>query len=210
MALFVFGLGLLVNFETLQTNHNAKAQISALANHSGSSDVPSQQKLTTNAIKNYQVAPNLPKYLIISKLSIYARILQVGVTNTGALGTPPDIYDTAWYTGSATPGEPASDGAVLIDGHVHGPTLPGVFMNIKSLVPGDSIQIVKGDNQTYTYTVNKVMTVPVNQVNMKQLLTSYQPSSQGLNLITCGGPFDKRTWQYTKRVEVFTSLSQSI
>lgn len=214
MAFIIFALAIFIEMQALQINSNNKAQVSALSNqaNTGGSDseaVPSQQKPSAAAVNSYQVAPNLPKYLIISKLKIDARILQVNVASSGALGTPPDIYDTAWYSGSATPGEPASDGAVLIDGHVHGPTLPGVFMNIKNLVPGDTIQVIRGDNQTYTYIVDKTNTIPVAQVNMKQLLSSYQTSAQGLNLITCGGPFDAKSWAYTERVEVFASLSQT-
>jgi LPXTG-site transpeptidase (sortase) family protein len=207
MAFLVFGLGLLVNVQSLQANHSAKAQVAALAqqgnNSSNNPAVPSQTKPTSRAVSSYAVAPNLPKYLKIPKLDIDARVLQVGVTSSGALGTPPNIYDTAWYTGSAHPGDSGSNGAVLIDGHVHGPTLPGVFMNIKNLVPGDTILIVRGDNQVFTYKVVKVESFNANSINMGMMLASIQPGEPGLNLITCGGPFDTSTWQYTQRVAVF-------
>jgi sortase (surface protein transpeptidase) len=208
LALLVFGLGLLVDIETLQTNHDAKAQVAALTRQSdstttGSPTVPAQTKPSSSAVKSYQVAPNLPKYLKIPKLGIDARVLQTGVTSSGALGTPPNIYDTAWYTGSAHPGDSGSLGAILIDGHVHGPTLPGVFMDIKNLKPGDGIQIVRGDNQVFTYQVVKVQNYDASTMNMGMMLASIQPGEPGLNLITCGGPFDRTTGEYSQRTAVF-------
>jgi hypothetical protein len=208
MAFTVFGLGLLVNLETLQTNHDAKTQVSALTNQSNNpatnpTAIPGQTKPTSSVIKAYAVAPNIPKYLKIPKLGIDARVLQTGVTASGALGTPPNIYDTSWYTGSATPDEPAADGAILIDGHVHGPTQPGVFMNIKSLSQGDTIQIIRGDNQVFTYRVVKEQAYNANIINMAMMLKSIDPGTPGLNLITCGGPFDTKTWLYTERIAVF-------
>ena len=212
MGCLVFGLGLIVDLQTVQSNHSARAQVSALSNQASSSaasnssqsvPVPAQQKPSTNAIGSYQVAAGLPKYLKIDKLGVNARVLQTGVTTSGALGTPPNIYDTAWYTGSAQPGQPASQGAVLIDGHVHGPTLPGVFMNLKNLSPGDNLQITRGDNTVFNYVVVKVQNYDANGLDMKNLLSSIDPSKPGLNLITCGGPFDKQSGQYTQRTVVF-------
>jgi hypothetical protein len=211
MAFLVFGLGLLVNIETLQTNHDAKAQVAALAKGSdktgggtgGTASIPSETKPDSHSYAAYQVAPNLPKYLKIPKLGVSARVLQVGVTSTGDLGTPTNIYDTAWYTGSAHPGDLGNLGAVLIDGHVHGPTLPGVFMNIKKLVPGDTLQIVRGDNVVFSYRVMKVQNYDASTMNMAMMLASVQSGIPGLNLITCGGPFDTKTNEYTQRTAVF-------
>ena len=77
--------------------------------------VPSTTPIPKSTVAAYSVAPNLPKYLIIPKLYVDSRVLSVGVTSSGAVGVPDNIYDTAWYNESSAPGQP---GAMLIDGHI--------------------------------------------------------------------------------------------
>jgi LPXTG-site transpeptidase (sortase) family protein len=163
--------------------------------------VPSETRPSGSS--NYVVAPNLPKYIKIPRLSVSARVKSMGITNKNEMQTPNNIYDTGWYDKSAHPGDPGSIGAMLIDGHVHGPTLPGVFANIKKLQVSDSIQIVRGDNQVFTYKVVKVQNYDANTMNMGVLLASIQPGKPGLNLITCGGPFNRNSGEYTQRTVVF-------
>lgn len=203
LAAVIFLVGVFVSVLTLQTNHSAKAQVSALSNADEDNAPPSENKPSTSSVSSYAVAPELPKYLKIAKLGVDARVTSVGLTKSGALGVPSNIYDTSWYNDSAKPGDPGSNGAVLIDGHVHGPTLPGVFADLKNLAPGDTIQIVRGDNQTFTYTVKKVQNYDANTLSTVLLLSSFQPGQPGLNLVTCGGPYDKNAGEYTQRTVVF-------
>jgi sortase (surface protein transpeptidase) len=167
------------------------------------SALPNETKPSGGSVSNYQVAPNLPKYLKIPKLGTNARVKPLGITSNGALQTPNNIYDTGWYDASARPGDPGSVGAILIDGHVRGPTLSGVFNEIKQLRPGDTMQIVRGDNQVFNYKVVKVQNYDASSIDMGELLASVQPGEPGLNLITCGGSFNRSSWEYTQRTVVF-------
>jgi sortase (surface protein transpeptidase) len=212
MAILVFGLGLLVNIETLQTNHSAKAQVAALskkaevASTSNTADdpvVPSESKPPATSVANYQVSPDTPKLITITKLGVKARVKPVSVTSSNELGTPASIYDTGWYNASAKPGGGAGAGAMLIDGHVHGPTLPGVFVDIKKLVAGDTIQVTRGDNQVFNYVVVTTAVYPADSVDVGKLLTSIKPGQAGLNLITCGGKFNAKTQHYEDRTVVY-------
>jgi len=205
MAFLVFGLGVLTTVQTLQTNQNAKSQVDALSQQNDSNNVPSEQKPSSGTINNYQVAPGLPKFIKIAKLGIDARILQTSVTETGELGSPSNIYDTDWYSGSARPGDPASQGAVLIDGHVHGPTLPGVFADIKNLQLNDMVQIVRGDNQIFNYRVIEVQNYQANTMDMGAALKSIKPGTAGLNLITCGGLYSSKNHEYLQRTVVYAA-----
>lgn len=205
MAFVVFGLGMFVIVQALQTNHSAKSQVAAMSQSSGGSTPPSQQKPTNSVLSNYQVAPDLPKFLKIDKLGINTRILQTSVTGNGELGSPSNIYDTDWYSGSARPGDPASQGAMLIDGHVHGPTLPGVFANIKNLQAGDTIQVVRGDNKVFNYQVVKVQNFQASTLDMAQTLQSAKPGVAGLNLMTCGGMYSSKIHEYLLRTVVFAA-----
>jgi LPXTG-site transpeptidase (sortase) family protein len=207
MACLVFLAGLLVSAQTLWTNHNASIQVANLAKQaskqvagSQSSGLPSTVRPTSQAISQYVVAPDLPRYLKIPKLNISARVLQVGLTASGAVGTPSNVFDTAWYTGSATPGQP---GATLIDGHVSSWTTHGVFYNLKQLVVGDNIQIIRGDGTVINYQVVKAQTYNINNVDMKAALSPVTAGKSGLNLITCTGQVEKGTSQFNQRIVVF-------
>ncbi len=141
MAGFIFMIGLVASVLTMLTNHTATAQVSALAKHATNApattdaaaatgqanSAPSTVRPTARAVGRYAVAPDLARYLKIPKLGVNSRVLQVGITNDGALATPSNVFDTAWYTGSAKPGQP---GATLIDGHVSSWTTHGVFYGI--------------------------------------------------------------------------------
>ena len=213
MACFIFLIGLFVSLLTLQTNRTAKAQVAALAQTSAQADgaaaagaPPSESKPSGSSVASYQVAPDLPKYIKIPKFGVSARIKPMSVNNKNELQAPASIYDAGWYNSSARPGDGAGSGAMLIDGHVHGPTLPGVFANIKKLQAGDEIQIVRGDNQVYKYSVVKTQNVDANNLNIGSALASVQPGVVGLNLITCGGPYDHASGEYTQRTIVFAVL----
>lgn len=158
--------------------------------------------ITSSTLAGYVVAPNLPRYLIIPKLGVDARVLSVGVTSTGALGTPDNVYDTAWYNESAEPGQ---SGAMLIDGHVSSWTAHGVFYGLKTLVPGDTIEVERGDGTMFTYKVVKSQIYPSGNVNMQAAMTPIVSGQPGLNLITCTGDVIPGTSTFNERIIVFAT-----
>jgi hypothetical protein len=211
MAAVIFLIGIVASIQTFKTNHQAAAQVAALAKKtsnsaSGSSVVPSTTKPSAAAVRNYVVAPNLPRYLKIPKLGVSARVMQVGVLASGALGTPSNVFDTAWYTGSAEPGQP---GATLIDGHVSSWSTSGVFYGLKTMTPGDGIQIVRGDGAIFNYQVVKTVTYIGNTVNMQAAMTPVTPGTPGLNLISCTGDVIPGTSMYNGRIVVFAQQVSS-
>lgn len=198
--LFVFGAG--VGITQLRTNQQVKAQVKTLAAHttansdqSGDSSIPSE----TPGTGNYHPGPLQPRKLTISSIGIDAPIVKLGIKANGELKTPSNIFDVGWYEGSAQPGEL---GAVLLDGHVHGPTKPGVFVNLKKLKPGDKISLQRGDGKVFTYHVVTSKSYPKDNVDMGAAFNSATPGKPGLNLITCDGSFDK-SGEYSNRLIVF-------
>lgn len=206
MSGFIFFVGLFVSLQTMQTNNRADAQVAALSKKSENSStkndnpVPSTVKPSSSAVANYSVAPDLPRYINITKLGVHARVLQSGITSSGAIVTPNNVYDAGWYTGSAKPGQP---GATLIDGHVSSWTTRGVFYGIKTLQPGDALQIVRGDGALINYRVVKTQTYDADHVDMQAAVSPVNPGKPGLNLITCGGKVKPGTSEFTQRTIVF-------
>jgi LPXTG-site transpeptidase (sortase) family protein len=203
VVLFVAGIGVAV--DGFMTNRHVEAQVEQQSTGGSSDsgapmvgDVPNEgDKPDVNA---YQVAAALPRKITIPKLSVEARTLKLGTTASGAVAAPSSIYDTGWYQDSAKPGE---SGAMLVDGHVHGPTKPGVFYELKTLKAGDEILVERGDGKTFTYKVIKTKTYPADSVDMMgAALTPVTAGKPGLNLITCTGELDG-TNHYKDRLVVF-------
>ena len=166
--------------------------------------MPSETKPTNNG--SYKVAAGLPKFLQVPSLGIDARVKSLGVDSKNVVLAPTNIYDVGWYNESAKPGDSDANGAILLDGHVHGPTLPGVFSKIQDLKTDDEIQIQRGDDQIFKYKVVKVQQFSAKTLDMRVALASVQPGTAGLNLITCSGKYD-RVNGYSERTIVF-AISQ--
>lgn len=208
MAFIVFGVGIVTSVQSMLVNKAANEQVAVLSASStessgeSSSNVPSEEEPTGDYKGTYKVAPSFPRLLTIPSIGVKARVLQVGVDANNRLGTPKNIYDTAWYSASSKPGEM---GAVLIDGHYSGPNTRGVFSKLERLKPGDVITLERGDGTSFTYTVARIETKPENEIDMAQLLVSVDTNVPGLNLITCGGDYDVHAATFNERTVVYAT-----
>lgn len=210
----VLVVGLTASWQTILTNRaaskvvtNISASNKGLTTSAGTAtnsntEISSTQP-TNRAFDSYVVASDLARYIKIPKISVYARVLQVGIDNSGAIATPNNSNDTAWYNGSAKPGQ---TGATLIDGHVTNWTSNGVFHDLKKLTTGDEIQLVLGNGTVLNYEVISEKSYPDNNVDMNAALSPATVGKSGLNLITCTGKVKPGTSQYTDRLVIFASL----
>ena len=206
MASLVFIVGIGVSIKVLMTNTTAEQQVLAVTTTRASdpasqndNPVPSEEKPSAHSVKSYAVSPDLPRLIRITRLGVEARVLSVDVDAKNEMKTPRSIYDAGWYMSSSKPGE---NGAMLINGHVSGPTQPGVFKKIKTLVAGDIITVENGAGKQFSYAVTRVNTVAVDKVDMTELLVSDNTAKPGLSLITCGGKFDPKTNHFEDRIIV--------
>jgi sortase (surface protein transpeptidase) len=195
--------GVTISLQNWRSNHAAievaKKEIIA-ANEGRPSPAPSTNKITPNLLASYTVPPNMPRYLLIPKLSVDARILPVGLTTSGSIGTPSNVADTDWFNQSSLPGQ---QGAMLIDGHVSSWTTNGVFYGIKNLVPGDIIKVVRGDGTIFSYKVVKSQVYSSTNVDMSAALAPVLSGVPGLNLISCTGDVIAGTNNFNQRIVVF-------
>lgn len=158
---------------------------------------------TAEAKAEHQVPPSHPKHLIIPKLEIETNIYAVGLTKEGAIDAPQTAWGAGWYQDGSQPG--SGTGAALLNGHVNDAfNTPGVFYELSNLASGDEVTVVRGDDSRLVYRVANVVQQPLHNVDMKKALSSADPSKEGLNLITCGGRYDKATGSYSDRVIVYT------
>jgi sortase (surface protein transpeptidase) len=204
MAGVVFVIGLAVSLSGLRANHRVATQVGQAQQQTGKSvadnEVPSTTKLSATTVANYAASPNVPKYLDIPKFNVHTRVLSEGVTKSGQMQVPWNIYDTGWYNASSQPGQA---GGMLIDGHSGLGAMHGVFYRLNQLAVGDLISIIRGDNTKFTYAVAKVQTVDTKSVDMASMLVSADTAKPGLNLITCTGDQIPGTTELNKRVQVY-------
>ena len=97
----------------------------------------SYTKLAPRTYQTKQTDSKLPVRLIIPSIGINASIESVGITPTGAMGTPKGPDTVAWYGLGPRPGEM---GSAVIDGHSGWKdNVPAVFDNLYLLRAGDKI-----------------------------------------------------------------------
>ena len=202
MAVIVLIFGVGVSVQGFLTNKKVEAQVKqANTNNSSNSDSPPQEDGQSAASKAaYRVAPNLPRLIRIPKIKVESRITRLGISSDGKLRSPTNIYDTGWFEGSAKPNE---SGAMLLAGHVHGPTKPGIFYNLHKLVTGDTFEVERGDGQVFNYKVVETKTFHRDNVDMAAAMTPFLSGERGLNIITCSGYIDESGNHYEDRLIVF-------
>jgi sortase (surface protein transpeptidase) len=153
------------------------------------------------------MARSEPTHVTISKISVDAEVIPIGVTNEGTLGVPPlDTPDlTGWYRLGPSPGE---IGNAVIVGHVDShKTGPAVFYSLGALRPGDIIAVTLRDNAIAQFTVDQVESYPKKTFPTDLL---YGPArTPGLRLVTCGGQFDQKARSYLNNIVVSATLTSS-
>ena len=169
-------------------------------------EVKEEATLPNDVLARYTVEPSLPRALYINRLSVAARILPMGVNTDGTMQAPYHIDDTGWYAEGVKPGE---KGAVFIDGHASGATRKGVFAYLDTLKPGDSVRLEKGSGAILAYEVVYVESVPLEKLDMRTVLQSYEGVERGLNLMTCAGKWLADSQTYDHRVVVYTRQLES-
>lgn len=146
-----------------------------------------------------KLAPGTPYTISIPKLKVSsASVIGVGLTKKGAMNVPGNIWQVGWDKSSSTPA--SNSGLVIMNGHVHGPTQPGIFANLTKLKPGDIITVKDVGGTTYTYKMVSSQTFKAGEAE-GSLQQSASPTKQGLNLVTCTGEI--KNDEYLSRLVVF-------
>jgi hypothetical protein len=143
-----------------------------------------------------------PVSLVIPAIGVSTRLVQLGVTPSGALQVPTSTAVAGWYTGSPRPGEP---GGAVIAGHVDSVQARGVFFRLRLLKPGEKVYVRRADGTLAVFTVTSVASYPKSGFPTSAV---YGPTPNAqLRLITCGGTFDPATHHYLSNTIAYASLA---
>ena len=145
-----------------------------------------------------------PLQLIIPAINVDTPLVNLGLHDDGTLEVPHDFAKAGWFTGGNYPGDPSGPPG-LIAGHVDNQSGPAVFFDLKNLVAGDEIHVVRADNSVAVFVVTATGQYPKNDFPAAEVYAPV-PDSQ-LVLITCTGDFNENARSYVDNFVVRAALN---
>lgn len=183
-AVFIVGLGISLN--TMRSNNQAQAQLDKITKTAfDQQKVKMGQVLgstTTSKTPSSAVPPTDPSSIKISSLNLNTNIEPVTSSANNVLSGPSNRLNVGWNAASSRPADP--NGLMILDGFHGTKNLPGAFANLNKIKVNDSITIVRGDNQYYTYTVVRVTDFDPLHSDTTTLLVPAKAGVPALDLIT--------------------------
>lgn len=142
--------------------------------------------------------PNDPKYIRLPSVGVEGYLQKVGVDQNSGIAVPNNVFFAGWFVNTSRPGDL---GLSIIDGHLNGTSIGGIFRKLVNILPKAEFTVEMGDGGIKKFRVMQVLTVDNEQA--AGVLFSQVPNVKSqLNLITCGGNYDKAAHHYTQRVIV--------
>lgn len=191
-------------WDTWASGHSAQtfnATASAMSIASVNPSTADPTAVSSQQYSAYTTPADEPRYISIPSINVNARVQKVGVTSSGNIDVAKKMADTAWYDGSAKPGQ---QGQVFIDGQTSfSSSTAASFNDLPKLALGSEITIQTGNGAVYNYKVMKAETVATSKVNMQQALNTYNGAARGLTLMTCTGTYDYKAGDATERYIVY-------
>ncbi len=156
------------------------------------------------SIVQQQSIVGLPKRLIIQKIGVTAKVESVGLDAEEKMDIPKNVQNVAWYNLGVKPGEL---GNAVIDGHYDTATgAPAVFYSITKLKSGDILKVTDENDKEYIFSITRTQTYDFDKIPISEI---FGPSAIArLNLITCGGVWDKKNKNYLKRIVVYSEIAK--
>ena len=140
-----------------------------------------------------------PVQISIPAIDVRVPVDVVGLDELDQVEVPYDVMRAGWYRFSSKPG--TGEGSTVIVGHVDGVDQgAGAFYDLRTLRPGDTVKVTRGDDRVITYEVVAREIFSKDRVPLRELFSRSGP--ERLTLITCGGPFDPASLEYTDNIVV--------
>jgi sortase (surface protein transpeptidase) len=146
-------------------------------------------------------ARSVPLVLSIPAIGLKVPLSELGLNPNHTVQVPPNFQEPGWYKFGPSPGQVGSS---VILGHVDSYLGPAVFFRLRSLRPGNQVDVSLADGVVAHFLVREVAMYPKATFPTVQVYGSHGYSA--LQLVTCGGVFDTQTRSYLSNVVVYTSL----
>ncbi|WP_235830793.1 class F sortase [Arthrobacter cheniae] len=139
----------------------------------------------------------------IPSIGAQSELLSTGLRDNRSLEVPPDGpgAPASWYDQSPTPGE---RGPAVLLGHVNATDGgPGIFADLRDLTTGDTIEVLRDDGSTATFTFDRGEQYPKNEFPTQTVYGNTTGSE--LRLITCDG-YDPDTGEFDDNYVIYATL----
>ena len=157
--------------------------------------------LPTEAVA--KIDASLPVRINIPAVSVEAEFEEpLGVNEAQEIEIPKNFDTVAWYQHSPTPGEL---GPSVILGHMDSYAGPEIFYPLRWLKAGDTIEIVREDGSTATFTVTELKWHRQSGFPTEAVYGDIDHA--GLRLITCSGDYDHVERRYSHNLIVYATLT---
>jgi sortase (surface protein transpeptidase) len=130
-------------------------------------------------------------------------LLRLGLQpdRTVEVPAPKDAAYPGWYELGPTPGQVGSS---VILGHVDSLRGPAVFYRLRTLEHGNHVDVRLDSGVVAHFEVQKVVTYPNEDFPARTVYGSH--GYPALNLVTCGGAYDRDNGGYQSNVVAYTRL----
>lgn len=204
-ALISLGLFLFfVIFITYFSSNGLTKKVSISVPENSTSTYPYLQEEKYLSVDVNSKIPDVPiislPHLKIPAIGVDSFIGRVGLTSLGAMDAPKGPTGVVLFDLGPNPGEV---GSAVIAGHYGWKDgTPAVFDNLNKLKKGDKIYVDNENGGTSTFVVKEIVLYGENDDASK--VFSSKDGKSHLNLITCGGVYNKLKKSYSNRLVVFS------
>lgn len=146
-------------------------------------------------------ARSAPVALRIPAIGLAVSLSGLGLNADGTVQVPTDFQQPGWFRLGPSPGQV---GSAVILGHVDSYRGPAVFFRLRSLEAGDRVEVSLADGAVAHFVVRAVETYLKREFPARRVYASRGYSA--LQLVTCGGEFDRRARSYLSNVVAYTTL----
>jgi LPXTG-site transpeptidase (sortase) family protein len=196
--LVLIGAGCLV--AGFQVHHHALAG-PVQPRHATAARVATAPLSTTTVPAPAVVARSVPVAVRIPAIGLAVWLTQLGLNADGTVEVPTSVQVPGWFSPGPSPGQV---GSAVILGHVDSYQGEGVFFQLRTLQPGDQIEVNLADGVVATFKVTSVAMYQKTNFPDQQVYGSN--GSSDLQLVTCGGAFDSQTGHYLSNIVVYSSF----
>jgi sortase (surface protein transpeptidase) len=149
-------------------------------------------------------ARSVPVALSIPAIGVSVPLSELGLNPDGTVQVPTNFQEPGWYEFGPSPGQV---GSAVILGHVDSYQGPAVFFQLRTLRPGDDVEVTLADGVVAHFVVRQVAMYL--KANFPTVSVYGSHGYSALQLVTCGGVFDSQTGHYLSNVVVYTSLAST-
>lgn len=143
-----------------------------------------------------------PVHLRIPAIDVAADVTGLGLNEDRTVEVPKDPDEVGWFRLGSPPGR---IGSAVILGHVDSRRGPAVFARLHELDRGQRVAVRLADGAVAHFKVSRVVTYPIKDFPATKVYGRPSDGRPALNLVTCGGEYDKSAGGYQANVVAYTT-----